>query len=256
MTTPDFTFAWEHADPSAPWEHLHVVRFHGREEISALYHYDITLLARDTALEVDPHELIGARATLRIATLTEPVVKMHAGRDWNSTVGHDRSEKVANNSSSDVSENRSESTGGDRKTSVKGGNTEQVDGDESVSVGVNQRTSVGADQSVSVGANQSVSVGASQSASVGASRSAKIGADDSLAVGANRAVSVGGNLKESVGGNVKEAVEVGAAGDRESREASTFAEVGRALYTLLERRGLERQAAHVRALLTVGAPDA
>ncbi len=80
MTTSDFTFAWEHADsPEGPWAHLQVVRFHGREEISTLYRYEITLLARSPAPEVDPHELIGARATLRIATLTEPGYRLLHG---------------------------------------------------------------------------------------------------------------------------------------------------------------------------------
>ena len=47
MTTSDFTFAWEHAaSPDGPWAHLSVVRFRGREELSALYRYDLVLLAR------------------------------------------------------------------------------------------------------------------------------------------------------------------------------------------------------------------
>ena len=42
MTTPEFTFAWEHAaSPDGPWGHLSVVHFRGREELSALYRYDI-----------------------------------------------------------------------------------------------------------------------------------------------------------------------------------------------------------------------
>jgi len=80
MTTTDFTFAWEHADsPDGPWAHLQVIRFHGREELSSLYRYEITLLAKSPAPEVDPHALIGARATLRIATLTDPIYKLLHG---------------------------------------------------------------------------------------------------------------------------------------------------------------------------------
>ena len=56
MTTTDFTFAWEHASsPDGPWAHLQVVRFDGREELSALYRYELTLLARTPAPEIDPH---------------------------------------------------------------------------------------------------------------------------------------------------------------------------------------------------------
>ena len=77
-TTHDFTFAWEHAEGS-PWAHLQVVRFHGREEISALYRYELTLLAREPAAEVDLGALVGARATLRIATLSQPAYRLVHG---------------------------------------------------------------------------------------------------------------------------------------------------------------------------------
>jgi type VI secretion system secreted protein VgrG len=80
MSTPDFDFAWETASaPAGPWAHLQVVRFDGREELSVLYRYELTLLARAPAPEVDPHQLIGARATLRIATLTAPAYKLLHG---------------------------------------------------------------------------------------------------------------------------------------------------------------------------------
>src|SRR5580658_1087356 len=80
MITTDFTFAWEHASaPAGPWSHLQVVRFDGREELSSLYRYELTLLARAPAPEVDPHDLVGSRATLRIATLTEPAYKLLHG---------------------------------------------------------------------------------------------------------------------------------------------------------------------------------
>lgn len=141
-------------------------------------------------------------------------IKMHAGKDWNSTVGNDRSEKVSNNSSSDVGVNRTESTGGDRSTSVKGNNTESVDGDESVSIngsqtnaiGVNQSSTVGADQSLSVGANRTVSVGADQAVSVGANQTTSVAANDTLSVGGDRSIAVSGNRSEAVGGNASQSV--------------------------------------------------
>jgi type VI secretion system secreted protein VgrG len=76
--THDFTFAWEHAEGS-PWAHLQVVRFHGHEEISALYRYELTLLAREPNAEVDLGTLVGARATLRIATLSQPAYRLVHG---------------------------------------------------------------------------------------------------------------------------------------------------------------------------------
>src|SRR5271155_5867812 len=80
MTTTDFAFAWEHASSlDGPWAHLQVVRFDGREELGGLYRYELTLFVRAPAPEVDPHDLIGARATLRIATLTAPAYRLLHG---------------------------------------------------------------------------------------------------------------------------------------------------------------------------------
>ncbi|WP_437676170.1 type VI secretion system Vgr family protein [Sorangium sp. So ce131] len=80
MSDLDFTFAWEGASgPSGPWDHLRVVSFRGAEGISALYRYEITAITRDPAPEIDPEELIQARATLRIATGTVPAYRVIHG---------------------------------------------------------------------------------------------------------------------------------------------------------------------------------
>ncbi|WP_437655318.1 type VI secretion system Vgr family protein [Sorangium sp. So ce1182] len=80
MSDLDFTFAWEGASgPSGPWDHLRVVSFRGAEGISTLYRYEITAITRDPAPEVDPEELIQARATLRIATGTLPAYRVVHG---------------------------------------------------------------------------------------------------------------------------------------------------------------------------------
>ena len=76
----EFTFAWEGADTSlGPWRHLRVVDFRGTEELSQLSRYEITLLARAPAPEVDPRDLVTRRATLRIATTSEPAFKVVHG---------------------------------------------------------------------------------------------------------------------------------------------------------------------------------
>ncbi|MRG96352.1 type VI secretion system Vgr family protein [Polyangium spumosum] len=79
MDYHDFTFAWEGAVGGAPFAHLQVVQFRGTEELSGLYRYEIVLLARVPAPEVDPAELVHARATLRIATTTAPAYKVVHG---------------------------------------------------------------------------------------------------------------------------------------------------------------------------------
>jgi type VI secretion system secreted protein VgrG len=64
----ELTFAWEGAEAAIAWRHLLVASFEGTEAISSLYRYEIKGLVRAPAPEVDPAELVGRRATLRIAT--------------------------------------------------------------------------------------------------------------------------------------------------------------------------------------------
>jgi type VI secretion system secreted protein VgrG len=80
VSTNDFTFAWEEsAGPEGNWGHLRVVSFRGTEALSALYRYELTALAREPAPEIDPDDLVGRRASLRIATLTEPAYRVVHG---------------------------------------------------------------------------------------------------------------------------------------------------------------------------------
>ena len=73
MSDIDFAFAWESASEEAgPWRHLQVVELRGTEAISSLYRYELVLFAHAPAPEVDPEDLIGTRATLRLATLSAP----------------------------------------------------------------------------------------------------------------------------------------------------------------------------------------
>ncbi len=73
MSTHDFDFAFESSDKAVgPWSHLQVVRFRGHEELSTLSRYELTLFAKSPAPEVDPHDLVRCRATLRMKTLTDP----------------------------------------------------------------------------------------------------------------------------------------------------------------------------------------
>lgn len=72
----DFSFGFESAAGLAgPYWHLRVVAISGREAISALYRYTLVLYAREPAPPVDPDDIVGQRATLRILTHTEPQVR-------------------------------------------------------------------------------------------------------------------------------------------------------------------------------------
>ncbi|NUP10717.1 MAG: type VI secretion system tip protein VgrG [Polyangiaceae bacterium] len=71
--TPDFVFHWEGG--GAEWDQLRVVSFHVEDAISAPYEAKIILKAKSPDDEIDPETMIGQLATLRIATLSDPVVR-------------------------------------------------------------------------------------------------------------------------------------------------------------------------------------
>lgn len=78
MALADFSFAWEAAQGPA-WAHLQVGRIRGREDISKPYRYELTLIAKTPAPEVEIEELIGKRASLRIATQSSPARRIVHG---------------------------------------------------------------------------------------------------------------------------------------------------------------------------------
>jgi type VI secretion system secreted protein VgrG len=78
MALADFSFAWEAAQGPA-WAHLQVARIRGREGISEPYRYELTLIAKTPAPEVEIDDLIGKRASLRIATQSTPARKVVHG---------------------------------------------------------------------------------------------------------------------------------------------------------------------------------
>ncbi|EYF05094.1 type VI secretion system Vgr family protein [Chondromyces apiculatus] len=80
MVDVDFSFACDMAESAAsPWGHLEVVELRGQEAISEPYRYDLTLAIRAPAPEVDPRDLLGKRATLRIRTSASPAFKVVHG---------------------------------------------------------------------------------------------------------------------------------------------------------------------------------
>ena len=78
MADYDFRFAWEGAQ-GAPWAHLLVARVQGHEQISSLFRYELVVIAKAPAPEVDPADLVGHHASLRITTLTNPPCRVVHG---------------------------------------------------------------------------------------------------------------------------------------------------------------------------------
>jgi len=76
----EFFFAWEGAShPKGPWSHLRVLEIRGVEAMSTPYSFEIELVREGDAPDVDVEELVGARASLRMATRTTPAFRVIHG---------------------------------------------------------------------------------------------------------------------------------------------------------------------------------
>lgn len=74
----EFTFAWE-GEEAPPFQHMQVLSFRGREALSALYRYELSLAVLEPMPPIDPEAMIGKRATLRIKTQSEPPFRLIHG---------------------------------------------------------------------------------------------------------------------------------------------------------------------------------
>jgi type VI secretion system secreted protein VgrG len=75
MSDAPFEAVFHFEGGGAEWAQLRVVSFTLEEELSRPYELRVVLHARGPENEVDPDALLGALATLRIATLSEPGVR-------------------------------------------------------------------------------------------------------------------------------------------------------------------------------------
>ena len=73
MLDQDFVFHWDRGGDA--WQHLRVVSFRAIDTLSSPYRIEIVLHARGPEATVDPEELVGCLATVRIATRTNPPVR-------------------------------------------------------------------------------------------------------------------------------------------------------------------------------------
>ncbi|HRI64639.1 MAG TPA: type VI secretion system tip protein TssI/VgrG [Polyangium sp.] len=78
MADYDFRFAWEGAQGAA-WAHLLVAQVRGHEQMSSLFRYELVVVAKAPAPEVDPSDLVGHHASLRISTTTNPICRVVHG---------------------------------------------------------------------------------------------------------------------------------------------------------------------------------
>lgn len=76
----DVWFSWVGAGgPRGPWQHLRVLSLSGTEEMSNLFSFELELVINADAPDVVVSELVGASASIRIATGTQPAFRLVHG---------------------------------------------------------------------------------------------------------------------------------------------------------------------------------
>lgn len=126
-------------------------------------------------------------------------IKIHAQKDFNTTVGHDLTSSTKNNATYNVDVDMSSTVGGNKSSAVQGNEERTVSGNQTTTVQGNQSDAVNGDVDRTVGGKVTSSVGASESHQVGSTQELNVGSKQSVSVGTDQEVSVGANQKVNIG---------------------------------------------------------
>ncbi|HSC69463.1 MAG TPA: type VI secretion system tip protein TssI/VgrG [Cellvibrio sp.] len=128
-------------------------------------------------------------------------VKLHAQKDYNTTVGNNLTSSVTADASYNVDGNSSSTIGGNSSLAVQGNESASVQGNQDYSVQGNRSGTVAGNLTENTSGKAEASVGASDSRNVGTNQDITIGANQTLTVGANQTISVSANQETTVSGN-------------------------------------------------------
>jgi type VI secretion system secreted protein VgrG len=120
-------------------------------------------------------------------------IKIHAQKDYNTSVG--------NNLSSTVTANASYNVDGDKASTIGGNSTLSITGNESGAVQGNQDSSVQGNRSFTTAGNTTENTNGNAEATIGVNDSRTIGSNQDLTVGSNQTLNVGSNQTCSIGSN-------------------------------------------------------
>ena len=120
-------------------------------------------------------------------------IKLHAQKDYNTSVG--------NNLSSTVTANASYNVDGDKSSTIGGNSTLSITGNESGAVQGNQDSSVQGNRSFTTAGNTTENTSGNAESTIGVDDSRTIGSNQTLSVGSNQTISIGSNQSCTVGAN-------------------------------------------------------
>jgi type VI secretion system secreted protein VgrG len=128
-------------------------------------------------------------------------VKLHAQKDYNTTVGNNLSSSVTANATYNVDGNSSSTIGGNSTLSVQGNESASVQGNQDYTVQGNRSGTVAGNLTESTAGKADASIGASESRTVGTNQDVNIGTNQATSIGANQTISIGANQETTIGGN-------------------------------------------------------
>lgn len=128
-------------------------------------------------------------------------VKLHAQKDYNTTVGNNLSSSVSANATYNVDGNSSSSIGGNSTLSVQGNESASIQGNQDYTVQGNRSGTVAGNLTESTAGKAEASIGASESRNVGTNQDVTIGANQVANIGANQTISIGANQETTISGN-------------------------------------------------------
>jgi type VI secretion system secreted protein VgrG len=128
-------------------------------------------------------------------------VKLHAQKDYNTTVGNNLSSSVTANATYNVDGNSSSTVGGNSSLSVTGNDSTSVQGNQDYSVQGNRSATVTGNLTENTSGKVESSIGASESRNISTNQDLTIGANQIANIGANQTISVGANQETTISGD-------------------------------------------------------
>lgn len=130
-------------------------------------------------------------------------VKLHAQKNYHTTVGHDLTSSVTNNATYNVGVDKTTTVGGNVTETIQGNETTHVQSNQDASVKGNRSLTVEGTLTENITGNVTTNYDADHSLSVTANQNLTIGAKQTLSVSADQAVSIGANQTIAVTGNTE-----------------------------------------------------
>lgn len=128
-------------------------------------------------------------------------IKVHAQKDYNTSVGNNLSSTVTANASYNVDGDKASTIGGNSTLSIQGNESGAVQGNQDSSVQGNRSFTTAGNTTENTNGNAETTIGVNDSRTVGSNQDLNVGSNQTLNIGSNQTCSIGSNQEVVIGGN-------------------------------------------------------